>query len=150
MHSGNSSTLARLRPRSKMRIFASGTPRLKRDLGYYSQNISPALSMPCTVSLVALTYRLVLAVPVAAGGSPGHCVGGWKSGFKSMSDGFVGSFVERERITARECQYGISGCSTENGGAYPDFMWWFGGEVKEQRRTRRLTIELGLIRNCGS
>ena len=31
---GNSSTLARLRPRSKMRILASGTPRLKRDLGY--------------------------------------------------------------------------------------------------------------------
>ena len=31
---GNSSTLARLRPRSKMRILGSGTPRLKRDLGY--------------------------------------------------------------------------------------------------------------------
>ena len=25
---------ARLRPRSKMRIFGSGTPRLKRDFGY--------------------------------------------------------------------------------------------------------------------
>ena len=34
MQSGNSSTLARLRPRSKMRILGSGTPRLKRDLGY--------------------------------------------------------------------------------------------------------------------
>ena len=33
MQSGNSSTLARLRPRSKIRIFGSGTPRLKRDLG---------------------------------------------------------------------------------------------------------------------
>ena len=33
-HSGNSSTLARLRPKSKMRILGSGTPRLKRDLGY--------------------------------------------------------------------------------------------------------------------
>ena len=33
-HSGNSSTLARLRPRSKMRILGSGTPRLKRDFGY--------------------------------------------------------------------------------------------------------------------
>lgn len=33
-HRGNSSTLARLRPRSKIRIFGSGTPRLKRDLGY--------------------------------------------------------------------------------------------------------------------
>ena len=33
-HVGNSSTLARLRPRSKMRILGSGTPRLKRDLGY--------------------------------------------------------------------------------------------------------------------
>ena len=33
-HRGNSSTLARLRPRSKMRIFGSGTPRLKRDFGY--------------------------------------------------------------------------------------------------------------------
>lgn len=31
---GNSSTFARLRPRSKMRILGSGTPRLKRDLGY--------------------------------------------------------------------------------------------------------------------
>lgn len=32
--SGNSSTLARLRPRSKIRILGSGTPRLNRDLGY--------------------------------------------------------------------------------------------------------------------
>lgn len=31
---GNSSTFARFRPRSKMRILGSGTPRLKRDLGY--------------------------------------------------------------------------------------------------------------------
>lgn len=31
---GNSSTFARLRPRSKIRILGSGTPRLKRDLGY--------------------------------------------------------------------------------------------------------------------
>lgn len=31
---GNSSTLARLRPRSKIRILGSGTPRLKRDFGY--------------------------------------------------------------------------------------------------------------------
>lgn len=31
---GNSSTLARFRPRSKMRILGSGTPRLNRDLGY--------------------------------------------------------------------------------------------------------------------
>ena len=31
---GNSSTEARLRPRSKMRILGSGTPRLNRDLGY--------------------------------------------------------------------------------------------------------------------
>ena len=31
---GNSSTLARLRPKSKIRIFGSGTPRLKRDFGY--------------------------------------------------------------------------------------------------------------------
>lgn len=31
---GNSSTFARLRPRSKMRILGSGTPRLNRDLGY--------------------------------------------------------------------------------------------------------------------
>lgn len=30
---GNSSTLARFRPRSKMRILGSGTPRLKRDFG---------------------------------------------------------------------------------------------------------------------
>jgi len=34
MQRGNSSTFARLRPRSKMRIFGSGTPRLKRDFGY--------------------------------------------------------------------------------------------------------------------
>jgi hypothetical protein len=33
-HVGNSSTLARFLPRSKMRILGSGTPRLKRDLGY--------------------------------------------------------------------------------------------------------------------
>ena len=33
-HSGNSSTLARLRPRSKIRILGSGTPRLNLDLGY--------------------------------------------------------------------------------------------------------------------
>jgi len=33
-HKGNSSTLAFLRPRSKMRILGSGTPRLNRDLGY--------------------------------------------------------------------------------------------------------------------
>ena len=32
--SGNSSTLAFLRPKSKMRILASGTPRQKRDFGY--------------------------------------------------------------------------------------------------------------------
>jgi hypothetical protein len=31
---GNSSTPAFFRPRSKMRILGSGTPRLKRDLGY--------------------------------------------------------------------------------------------------------------------
>lgn len=31
---GNSSTLARFRPRSKIRILGSGTPRLNRDLGY--------------------------------------------------------------------------------------------------------------------
>ena len=31
---GNSSTLARLRPRSKILILGSGTPRLKRDFGY--------------------------------------------------------------------------------------------------------------------
>lgn len=31
---GNSSTFARLRPRSKIRILGSGTPRLKRDFGY--------------------------------------------------------------------------------------------------------------------
>lgn len=36
---GNSSTLARLRPRSKMRILGSGTPRLKRDLGYGCREI---------------------------------------------------------------------------------------------------------------
>ena len=30
---GNSSTLARFRPKSKIRILGSGTPRLKRDLG---------------------------------------------------------------------------------------------------------------------
>lgn len=34
MQRGKSSTLARLRPRSKILILASGTPRLKRDLGY--------------------------------------------------------------------------------------------------------------------
>lgn len=34
MQRGNSSTLARLRPRSKIRIFGSGTPRLNLDLGY--------------------------------------------------------------------------------------------------------------------
>jgi len=34
MQHGKSSTLARLRPRSKIRILGSGTPRLKRDLGY--------------------------------------------------------------------------------------------------------------------
>lgn len=34
MQRGNSSTFARLRPRSKIRILGSGTPRLKRDLGY--------------------------------------------------------------------------------------------------------------------
>lgn len=34
MHRGKSSTVARLRPRSKMRILGSGTPRLNRDLGY--------------------------------------------------------------------------------------------------------------------
>lgn len=33
MQRGKSSTLARLRPRSKMRILGSGTPRLNRDLG---------------------------------------------------------------------------------------------------------------------
>ena len=39
MHRGKSSTLARLRPRSKMRILGSGTPRLKRDLGNgYTEN----------------------------------------------------------------------------------------------------------------
>ena len=31
---GKSSTEAFFRPRSNMRILASGTPRLKRDLGY--------------------------------------------------------------------------------------------------------------------
>ena len=33
MHSGNSSTVARFRPRSKILILGSGTPRLNRDLG---------------------------------------------------------------------------------------------------------------------
>ncbi len=33
MHNGNSSTRARLRPKSKIRIFGSGTPRQKRDFG---------------------------------------------------------------------------------------------------------------------
>ena len=33
-HKGKSSTDAFLRPKSKMRIFGSGTPRQKRDFGY--------------------------------------------------------------------------------------------------------------------
>jgi hypothetical protein len=43
MQRGNSSTFARFRPRSKIRIFGSGTPRLNRDLGYgYKDNMSVA------------------------------------------------------------------------------------------------------------
>jgi hypothetical protein len=52
-HSGNSSTLAFLRPRSKILILGSGTPRLNRDLGYgYPQNhqykslLSPCCNFP--------------------------------------------------------------------------------------------------------
>ena len=52
---GNSSTLARLRPRSKIRILGSGTPRLKRDLGYgcVCQYVTQDLSsevLPCSCS----------------------------------------------------------------------------------------------------
>lgn len=39
MQRGNSSTFARFRPRSKIRIFGSGTPRLNRDLGYGYEDI---------------------------------------------------------------------------------------------------------------
>lgn len=34
IHKGNSSTFARFRPKSKIRIFGSGTPRLNLDFGY--------------------------------------------------------------------------------------------------------------------
>lgn len=37
---GNSSTPARFRPRSKMRILGSGTPRLNRDFGYGWKRVS--------------------------------------------------------------------------------------------------------------
>ena len=41
---GKSSTLARLRPRSKIRIFGSGTPLLKRDLGYGYRHVMSSYS----------------------------------------------------------------------------------------------------------
>ena len=44
MQSGKSSTFARLRPRSKIRILASGTPRLNLLLGYCSHVSLPASS----------------------------------------------------------------------------------------------------------
>lgn len=49
---GNSSTLARLRPRSKIRILGSGTPRLKRDLGYgyRMEGVSSYLEALCCLS----------------------------------------------------------------------------------------------------
>jgi hypothetical protein len=150
MHSGNSSTLARLRPRSKMRIFASGTPRLKRDLGYCKQNVSPAVPLSLSCCLVTLTYRLVLAVPVAAGGSPGHCVGGRNLISNQLMRCLRANLRRESIVTARECQYGISGAAEKMAALTLDFMWWLGGEVKEQRRSRWLTLDLRLIRNCGS
>lgn len=49
---GNSSTLARLRPRSKIRILGSGTPRLKRDFGYgyRKEKVSSYLEAFCCLS----------------------------------------------------------------------------------------------------
>ena len=44
---GNSSTFARLRPRSNMRILGSGTPRLKRDLGYGCRRIRSQFRVIC-------------------------------------------------------------------------------------------------------
>lgn len=90
MHSGNSSTFARLRPRSKIRILGSGTPRLNRDFGYgyiIKKHVSrslfscPCLATPCALCLssdalfansfhrhfsVSVVAYLVLAVAVAS------------------------------------------------------------------------------------
>ena len=71
MQSGKSSTLAFLRPRSKMRILASGTPRLNLLLGY----CNPVSLLSSSRYISSLTYGLVLAVAVATGGTAGHCDG---------------------------------------------------------------------------
>lgn len=63
---GNSSTFARLRPRSKMRIFGSGTPRLNLDFGY---GFCELAEMP---SRIVNVTDLILAVAVASRGSSGH------------------------------------------------------------------------------
>ena len=64
---GNSSTLARFRPRSKIRILGSGTPRLNRDLGYGCEGQYGVFTFKAGPS----TY-LVLAVSVASCGSSSH------------------------------------------------------------------------------
>jgi hypothetical protein len=84
-HSGNSSTLARLRPRSKIRILGSGTPRLKRDLGYGCHRVSMASKEMLQQTEGAILWRLrgvnffseswtdlILAVSIASRRSSGH------------------------------------------------------------------------------
>src|SRR5271154_5564061 len=63
---GNSSTFARLRPRSKIRILGSGTPRLNLDLGY-----GCAKSDPFKVHFTLVT-NLVLAIAITSRWSSRH------------------------------------------------------------------------------
>lgn len=60
---GNSSTFARLRPRSKIRILGSGTPRLKRDFGYgYHSIIVSMLSfIPYPLLLASLALHRIFS-----------------------------------------------------------------------------------------
>jgi hypothetical protein len=89
---GNSSTLARLRPRSKMRILGSGTPRLKRDFGYgYSlleslRNSSSTDVRVCASIAVPKSAYLVLAVAITSRGSSGHLDGLIRSSGEKSGD----------------------------------------------------------------
>jgi hypothetical protein len=62
----------------------------------------------------------------------------------------VSDFAKRERRYCKRMSVRNPGAAEKMAALTLDFMWWCGGEVKEQRRSRRLTLDLRLIRNCGS
>lgn len=86
------------------------------------------ISLQNFVFLSVITYRLVLAVPVAAGGSPGHCVE-FRSCFEINKMRFLGRFRgARGVVTAIYCKYGFSRYVMTSCKTYPVFICGGGKE----------------------